>query len=106
MTFEEFWPYYLREHSDPRTRAIHVGGTVAALVCLGAFALTRNAWWLPAALVSGYAPAWTAHALIEKNKPATFKYPIMSLRADFTMLAHALRGTLNQEVEKQSRGGA
>ncbi|MGZ3543174.1 MAG: Mpo1-like protein, partial [Vulcanimicrobiaceae bacterium] len=24
MSFEEFWPRYLRAHSDPRTRLMHV----------------------------------------------------------------------------------
>jgi hypothetical protein len=105
MTFKEFWPYYLREHSDPRTRAIHIAGTVAALALLVALVITRNIWFLPIALVAGYGPAWFAHFVIEKNRPATFKHPLLSLAGDFTMLGHALCGTLGEEVRKATGAG-
>ncbi len=105
MTFKEFWPYYLREHSDPRTRAIHIAGTVAALALLVVLVITRNIWFLPIALVAGYGPAWFAHFVIEKNRPATFEHPLLSLAGDFTMLGHALRGTLGEEVRKATGAG-
>jgi hypothetical protein len=98
--FEDFWPKYLREHSDPKTRALHLIGAMAALSCAGAFVCTRNWWWLPAALVGGYGPAWFSHMTIEGNRPATLREPLLSLRGDFTMLAHALRGTLESECAK------
>lgn len=102
-SFEEFWPYYLNEHSKKSTRNIHVAGTGAAVVLLGAAVVTGQ-WWLPAAAVAaGYGSAWTAHAFIEKNKPATFKYPLWSLRGDFKMLGHFVTGTLDKEVEKHVR---
>lgn len=104
-TFEEFWPRYLREHSNPRTRALHIIGTMSALCCLGAFVSTRNAWWLPAAVIGGYGTAWIAHAAIEGNRPATISDPLLSLRGDFAMLAHALRGTLDRECEKAGCSG-
>src|SRR5215213_8645140 len=102
-SFKEFWPYYLNEHSKKSTRNIHVAGTGAAIVLLGAAVVTGQ-WWLPAAAVAaGYGSAWTAHAFIEKNKPATFKYPLWSLRGDFKMLGHFVTGTLKNEVEKHVR---
>jgi hypothetical protein len=102
LTFAQFWPSYLREHSNPTTRAIHLAGTVAALLCLLTAIIARNPWWILIALVVGYGPAWFAHFFVEKNKPATFRHPFLSLAADFTMLGHALRGTLDEEVHKAS----
>jgi hypothetical protein len=103
LTFAQFWPYYLREHSNPTTRAIHLAGTVAALVCLVVGIMVHSAWWILYALIVGYAPAWFAHFFIEKNRPATFSHPFFSLAGDFTMLGHALRGTLDDEVAKATQ---
>jgi hypothetical protein len=36
-------------------------------------------------IISAYAFAWVSHFFVEKNKPATFKYPIWSLRGDFKL---------------------
>ncbi|WWC67562.1 uncharacterized protein I206_101471 [Kwoniella pini CBS 10737] len=41
--------------------------------------------WLLGGVVGAYAFAWISHFFIEKNKPATFKYPIWSLRGDIKM---------------------
>jgi hypothetical protein len=99
-SYREFWPYYLKEHSRPATRAIHLAGTAAALVLIGA-AVATGLWWLPlAGVAAGYGSAWTAHAFIEKNKPATFTYPAWSLLSDFKMLGHYATGTLGREVER------
>ncbi len=48
----------------------------------------------PAGVVFAYAMAWTGHFIIEKNRPATFKYPLWSFVSDFRMLSHMLRGRL------------
>jgi len=100
MSFEEFWPRYLRAHSDQRTRAFHVAGTIAgtALV-LGAVAL-RKPWLIPVGLVAGYGPAWFSHAFIEHNKPETFRAPFASLRGDYLMAWHVLRGSIDDEVAR------
>ena len=85
QTYAEFWPFYLREHSHVWTRRIHIfGTTVAVMVAAHAVAIGEpSRLWLPP--VIGYACAWPAHLLIEKNRPATFKYPAWSFVSDFKM---------------------
>jgi hypothetical protein len=104
-SYAEFWPYYLREHSRPATRSIHFLGTGMALSCLCAGVLTSTFWFFPAALIAGYAPAWFAHFFVEKNRPATFTYPLWSLVSDFRMAFLWISGRLNQELERAGSPG-
>jgi hypothetical protein len=102
MSFQEFWPRYLRAHSHPATRACHVAGTLAATTLVAASVLTRKPWLAAAALVAGYGPAWISHALVERNKPETFRAPFASLAADYLMAWHVLRGTIDQQYAAAS----
>lgn len=102
-TFEEFWPYYVKEHSKPATRIMHFVGTTAAMACFASGVLTKRRWLLAVAPVVGYGPAWISHFFIEKNKPATFKYPLWSLRADFRMWGKMARFQMSDEVERVLR---
>ena len=99
-TFEDFWPYYVGEHRSPVCRGLHYFGTTAAISTL-VYAVVTATWWLiPLSFVFGYGPAWVGHFFIERNRPATFKYPLFSLRADFVMLSFFLRGKMAAEVTR------
>jgi hypothetical protein len=96
-TFEAFWPHYLGEHLHPVNRALHFVGTslVYGIVALAAASSIR---WLVLAPFVGYGFAWVGHFLVERNRPATFTYPLWSLRGDFRMHARMLTGRLNADL--------
>jgi hypothetical protein len=98
--YSDFWPIYLREHARPATRRVHYIGTVGGVGLLILAIVLRNAWLLPLGLVVAYGAAWTAHALIEKNKPATFQYFAWSFISDFRMLWFAATGRLDAELRR------
>ena len=100
MTFKEFWPRYLTAHRDPRTRALHTVGTVAASSIVLCALATRKPWLLLAGLAAGYGPAWYAHAVIERNQPETFRAPFASLCADYIMAYHVVCGTIENEYAR------
>lgn len=101
-SFEEFWPYYVSEHWKPATRVLHFAGTTLVLASL-VLAVFVSAWWLAAALLLGYGFAWVGHFFVEKNRPATFTYPLWSLRGDFRMFRLILLRRMGPELERAGR---
>jgi hypothetical protein len=99
-SFEEFWPFYVREHAHPTNRALHVVGTTLAMGSVAAGLLTGRRAFYVAAPVLGYGFAWVGHFLVQGNKPATFSHPLWSLRGDLVMWWKTLTGTMEAEVER------
>lgn len=92
--FQEFWPYYLSEHKNGLNRRLHfIGTTLVCFIVLAAM-LLRDPRVLLLAPVGGYGFAWVGHFGVEKNRPATFRHPLWSLRGDFRMYGKMLRGQL------------
>ncbi len=101
-TLDEFWPFYVSEHLNPTNRKLHFWGTTAGLV-LGLEAINAfSAGLVAAALVVAYGCAWIGHFVFEKNRPATFKYPLLSFRADFRMYALIATGRMDAEIVRLS----
>ncbi|PRP89524.1 membrane protein [Planoprotostelium fungivorum] len=91
-SWDEFYPFYLTEHSDPVCRGLHVAGTTGVILLALWIIVTGNwfsLWLLP---LCGYGCGWTGHFFFEKNKPATFKYPFYSLISDFRMWFDVVTG--------------
>ena len=98
--YSDFWLYYVAEHSHPVTRLLHLIGSLSAITYVVAF-IAFGRWYLfPLALIPGYGMAWIGHFFVEKNRPATFKYPLWSFISDWKMIAMMLTGRMNEEVEK------
>jgi len=98
-TLAEFWPFYLREHSRRGTRALHLSGSALALLLVVAAVATRVWWLLLGALVCGYAFAWVGHYFVERNRPATFTYPLKSFLSDWKMFGYFVTGRLGRELD-------
>lgn len=99
-SMKEFWPFYLGEHAQPKNRRLHIAGSYAAVAATSA-AIATGIGWLPLAGVAvGYACAWVGHYRIEKNKPATFKYPLWSFASDLRMAGLWTMGKLKKEFNK------
>jgi hypothetical protein len=102
-SFKSFYPYYLTEHADSINRILHFVGT-ATLIAVLLFAVITGTWKaLFLVPVIGYGFAWVGHFFIEKNKPATFTYPLYSLASDFVMFWHILTGQINKKIEEANK---
>lgn len=105
-TYAEFWPFYLREHSKAVTRWMHFVGTSVGLAIAGVAISQGRPSLILGSLVSSYGMAWASHFGIEKNRPATFKYPLWSFISDFRMLGLMAVGQLGPHLERAEAGRA
>ncbi|AAK25125.1 hypothetical protein CC_3163 [Caulobacter vibrioides CB15] len=90
-SFAAFYPFYMTEHANPVSRRLHVVGTSLVIVCL-VLGVFRDWRFFIAAPVIGYGFAWIGHFVFEKNRPATFKYPVYSLMGDFRLWFETVTG--------------
>jgi len=99
-SFQEFYAYYLSEHKNKICRTLHFIGTtlVLSLILLAFFYNTLLNWILVP--VAGYGFAWIGHFFFEKNRPATFSYPLWSLLSDFKLFFEILMGTKSLDTSK------
>ena len=97
-SFRSFYPYYLTEHADPANRRLHFIGTMLLICCLITGVITGAWQWFVAIPLVGYGFAWVGHFFIEKNRPATFTYPLYSLGSDFVMFWHTVTGKIHKKL--------
>ncbi|AZS20184.1 MULTISPECIES: Mpo1-like protein [unclassified Caulobacter] len=91
QSFAAFYPFYISEHAHPVSRRLHVVGTSLVIVFL-VLGLGLDWRFFVAAPLTGYGFAWVGHFVFEKNRPATFKYPVYSLMGDFRLWFETVTG--------------
>lgn len=94
-TFAQFYQFYLSEHQNVACRRLHFVGTSIGLYCFVMAVVNFSAIYVVIGLLAGYGCAWVGHFFFEKNKPASFKYPLYSFLGDWRMFADVLRGKLS-----------
>lgn len=99
-SYNEFYKYYLTEHSNKTSRILHFTGTFLVFILLFLAIIKGWGWqWILIPIV-GYGFAWIGHAFFERNKPATFKYPFWSLISDFKLFFEILVGKRSFDSSK------
>lgn len=98
--YDEFFLYYVRQHLNPVNRALHATGTVVGTAGAITSGVAGRPAYIPAFIALGYAFAWFGHFVFEKNKPATFGYPLWSFISDYRMLALLVTGRLGPWLER------
>ena len=99
-TKQKFYDFYLDEHQNIACRRLHFAGSSFGLIGLAKSVKDRSAKPLLKGIAAGYACAWVGHFFFEKNKPASFKFPLKSFASDFRMYGDVLRGNLSLEDKK------
>lgn len=94
-TYSAFFNFYLSEHSQPLTRALHYMASMCGIATV-VLAVKYGLLVIPAGIVTSYTFAWIGHFFVEHNRPATFKYPLWSFIADYHMFLLFLTGGLGK----------
>jgi hypothetical protein len=97
-TLDQFWPFYVSQHLNPTNRRLHFVGTTLGMLTLAAGLYLCEPAVQLAAFACGYAFAWVGHFFFEKNRPATFQYPLLSFRADFRLWWLTLTNQMDTEI--------
>lgn len=98
-SYDEFFDFYLQQHSNSTNRLLHaIGTTLGIAVVVAAFA-AGHPWFALLFFPIGYGFAWTGHFLVERNKPATFGHPFWSFISDFRMLGLMFTGRLSARLK-------
>ncbi|MGR3899244.1 DUF962 domain-containing protein [Psychrobacter sp. 1176_08] len=100
---QNFYDFYLNEHQNMACRRLHFAGSSFGLLGLAKSVKDRSPKPLLKGIAAGYACAWVGHFFFEKNKPASFKFPLKSFASDFRMYSDVLRGNLSLKDRKYDR---
>ena len=97
---QKFYDFYLDEHQNMACRRLHFAGSSFGLLGLAKSVKNRSPKPLLKGIAAGYACAWVGHFFFEKNKPASFKFPLKSFASDFRMYGDVVRGNLSLRDRK------
>ena len=92
--FADFYPVYLKMHSHPTNRRLHLLGNGLAIGALVFAIVTRNPWALLAMPVLATGLALIGHRWFQGNRPGVFNYPLWGMFGNWVMTKDVLLGKL------------
>ena len=99
-TFEDFWPHYVRMHTQRATHVCHAAGSLACIGLVVTAALTAQPVLAVVGPLVDYALAQASHRLFEANRTMPWKNQLWHTRAELRMLRLVLAGRMQSEVER------
>lgn len=106
MPFAEFWPLYLRAHTQRTTRAAHYVATAVGASASAAGVAMLEVRVIGAGIASAYILAIASHWLFERNQPMIGVNPFWGAVADIRMVWLAATGRLGAELTRHGAGAA
>lgn len=101
-SLKEFYPFYLSQHQNTMSRILHfIGTSLFLFIFFGSFIFHQVSILLFSPVLA-YGFAWVGHFFFEKNKPATFQYPLYSLASDFILYFEILSGKEGFEAKDKT----
>ena len=95
-SFKQFYPFYLSEHMNPVCRGLHFIGTLCVIgIIFVSFIYIKALFIAP---ICGYGFAWVGHFFFEKNRPATFIYPLYSFIGDWVNIFPYSHPTISNNI--------
>ncbi|XP_061344416.1 uncharacterized protein LOC133290362 [Gastrolobium bilobum] len=98
-SLEDFWVFYMNQHTKPCTRRWHFIGTLFSIILLLCSVLL-SWWFLFLVPFSGYECAIYSHLFVEGNFPSTFRYPFWSVLCNFKMFGFMITGNMDREIKR------
>ncbi|GLT92663.1 hypothetical protein SLE2022_104900 [Rubroshorea leprosula] len=98
-SLDEFWAFYMTQHSKPSTRRWHFAGTLTSILLM-IYSVLFNWWFVLFVPVFSYGLAWYSHFFIEGNVPAMFVHPFWSFLCDYKMFGLMFTGKMDREIKR------
>ena len=100
-SFKDFWPQYLKDHSDPASRAFHFLGLVLSIALAAGLLACGMIFFLVLAIVPAQLGAFIGHKLSPRHdRSVADDHPDWAAIADLKMFGLFLTGKLDAELEK------
>jgi hypothetical protein len=93
-TFADFYPVYLKMHSHPTCRRLHVVGNVLGIGALVVAAVASSLWALALAPVLINVFASIGHVFFQRNRPGILHYPFYGNIGSWVMTRDILTGKI------------
>jgi hypothetical protein len=92
--FVDFYEAYLKMHSHPTNRRLHLAGNALALGALTYAIAAGNPWALLAMPAFASGLAFIGHRFFQKNKPGVVHYPVWGTIGNWVMTKDVLLGRI------------